>query len=152
MPFNCPSHLVSNILYFYSVSDFSQIKFPATAHVTGESIHITRITNQPTNYMEQSPSCKASSHSSSQDIIPYLLQNLKVQYYVQKSPPLFPILSQMHPLHIFPNYSLKIHSNIIFPPVPRSSELSLLFRWSNQNTVWISHLFHGCYILHPSNP
>jgi len=40
----------------------------------------------------------------------------------------------------------KSHSNIIFPSTPRSSELCLTFRFSNQNFVWISHLSHACYI------
>jgi hypothetical protein len=55
-------------------------------------------------------------------------------------------LDQMHPVHNFPPCFPKIHSNIILPSTPRSSEFSsLLLRFSNQNTVYISHLTHACY-------
>jgi hypothetical protein len=36
------------------------------------------------------------------------------------SSPLDPILSQMKPVHTFPPYFRKIHSNVIFPSTPRS--------------------------------
>jgi len=39
--------------------------------------------------------------------------------------PLVPILSQMHPVHTLPHYFPKIHSNIIFLSMPRSSKWSL---------------------------
>jgi hypothetical protein len=35
--------------------------------------------------------------------------------------PLVPVLSQMHPVHNFPPNFPKIHSNIIFSSMPRSS-------------------------------
>jgi hypothetical protein len=57
--------------------------------------------------MEQSLSWEASSHSASQEI-PRLLWNPKFPYRVHKSPPFFPILSQMHPAGKFPSYFRKI--------------------------------------------
>jgi hypothetical protein len=69
--------------------------------------------------MGQSP-WEVNSHSASQEI-PRLLWNPKVHYRVRNSPPLTPVLSQMHPVHSFPSYFLKIHSNIILPSTFRSS-------------------------------
>jgi len=46
----------------------------------------------------------------------------------------------------------KIHSNIIFPPAPKSSECSVPFRLSYQNFVYVSHLSHACYMSCPSRP
>jgi len=39
---------------------------------------------------------------------------------------------QMNPVNIFPPYFSKIHSNIIFPSMPRSSKWSLPFRLSDK--------------------
>jgi hypothetical protein len=66
--------------------------------------------------MEQSPSWEVT-----QEIL-CLLWNPKVHYHVHMSLPLVPVLWQMHPIHTFPPYIPKIHSNIILPSVPRSSE------------------------------
>jgi phage FluMu protein Com len=41
----------------------------------------------------------------------------------------------MHPVYTFPPYFLKIHSNIIFLSMPRSSKLSLPFRSFNHYLV-----------------
>jgi hypothetical protein len=89
-----------------------------------------RLTNQPTNIIDQSPSWEGNSHSSSQEI-PFLLWNPKIRYSVQKGPPLVPIVNQMHPVHTLPPHFPTIHSNIIFISAPRLSELSFHFRFSN---------------------
>jgi hypothetical protein len=44
--------------------------------------------------MEQSPTWQATIHSACQEI-PRLLGKPKIVYYVQKSPPLVPILSRI---------------------------------------------------------
>jgi hypothetical protein len=38
---------------------------------------------------------------------------------------MIPLLKQMHPVHTFPPYFFKLHSNIILPSTSRSSEWSL---------------------------
>jgi len=101
-------------------------------------------TNQLTHSMEQSVSSEANSHSVSQKI-PTFYGTQKILYHVHNSQPLITVLSHMHPLHSFPSYFPKIHSNIISLPMPRSSEWFLPFRFSDQNFVCISHLSHVCY-------
>jgi len=106
--------------------------------------------NVLTNYMERSLSWEANSRSASQEI-PRLLWNPEVNYCADKSPPLIPVLSQMHSVHTLPNYFFKIHSNIILPFTPRSSEWSLPFRVSEKNFLYISRLPHASYTTRPSN-
>jgi len=62
--------------------------------------------------MQHSPSWEAKNHSASQEI-PLDLYNPKVHYHVHKSSTLAPILRQKHPVHTYPPYVPKIHSNII---------------------------------------
>jgi hypothetical protein len=102
---------------------------------------LRKFINTHTNAIQQSPSLKANSHPATQKI-PHVLWNPKVCYRVHNSAPLVPILSQIHPVHNFPHYFPKIHSNIIFPSTPGSSEWSLPFRFSGQNSVWI-YLSHA---------
>jgi len=66
----------------------------------------------------------------------------------------------MNPLHTFPPYLPKIHFNITFPYLRRSSEWSLSFGFSDSYFVFISHVsysysmpcrFHPPCFDHPSN-
>jgi len=79
------------------------------------------------NSMDQSPYWEANSHSASQKI-PRILWNSEVHYRVHKGPPLIRILSYYN----------------ILPSTPRSSEWSLPFKFSNQNTVCIYHPSDAC--------
>jgi len=58
---------------------------------------------------------------------------LKDHYCVHKIPPPVRILSHIYPLYAVPPYFPKIHSNIIIPSTPRSSDWSLLFRFVDHN-------------------
>jgi len=71
------------------------------------------------NSMKQSPSWEVNTYSASQEII-RLLWNPKLHYRVHKSPPLDLILGQMTPIHTFALYFPKIHSDIIYPSMPKS--------------------------------
>jgi len=84
-----------------------------------------------TNSMEQSPSWQANGHSPSQEIPSFM-----VHYRVHNSQSLslcWATCVQITPSHYFP----KIHSNIILPSTPRSSEWSLPFGFSDHNFVRI---------------
>jgi hypothetical protein len=46
----------------------------------------------------------------------------------------------MHPIHIFPPYFPKIHSNVIFPSTPGSSKWSLPYRFESKYCIQFSSL------------
>ena len=82
--------------------------------------------------MEYSPSWEAEEFSASQEI-PHILWNPKVHYRIHKFPPPFPILSQLHPVHIPTSHFLKIHHNIILRSKHGSPKWFLSLSFSHQN-------------------
>jgi hypothetical protein len=76
------------------------------------------------NYMKQSPSLEANSHSAHQEI-PCPLQDLKVHYHIHKSLQMAPLLGLMNPVQTLPLYFFIIHFNIILPSMPRLPKWSL---------------------------
>jgi len=101
--------------------------------------------------MEHNPSSEANSHLASQEI-PLLLYNPKFRYRVRKSPPLAPILSQMHPLYAFSPSFPKIHSNIIFPSMSRSSRVVYSFPSFRLKFDMHFCLSYACYVPRPYHP
>jgi len=79
---------------------------------------------------------------------PRFLLNAKVRYRVHMSPTRVPILAQTNPVHSLQTYFFHIHSGIILPSTPTSTECSLPVRFSDQNVVYISHL-RACYMIRP---
>jgi len=96
-----------------------------TTYVT-DSVTEGRFNN--TNCMEQYRLWGASNHSASQEIS-YLFWNPKIHFRIHNSEPLVPVLRQMNPVHNFPIYFSKNHSNIILLSTPRLSEWCLPFRF-----------------------
>jgi len=100
--------------------------------------------------MQQSTSSEANHFSASQEI-PRIFWNQKVHCRMHKGPAPVPVLSQINSAHAPPSHFLKIHLNIIFPPIPGSSKWSLSLRFPHQNPVRTSPLSYSCYMHHPSH-
>ena len=94
---------------------------------------------------------KLSGFAANQEI-PRILWNPKVHYRTQKHPPPVPILSQHHPVPTTPSHLLKIHLNIILPPMSWSPQWSLSIRFPHQNLVNNSPFLHTCNMSRPSKP
>lgn len=86
------------------------------------------------------------SHSATQEIS-RLLWNSNTHYHVRESLGLDHTLSQENSFHNRSSYFIKVHFNAILPSVLRSSMRSLPFRFSVQNVVHISNLFHMLHAL-----
>jgi hypothetical protein len=73
---------------------------------------------------------------------------MKVNYCVNKSLPLVPILSQMYPVHTLSSCFSNIHYNIILPSTTSLPSCLFLSGFNNQNFVYFSYFSHACYMHH----
>jgi hypothetical protein len=113
-------------------------------------VRINILTNLLTYSMDQSPSWEANRFSASQGNS-CILRNPQVHYRIHKCPPPLPNLSQINPVHASTSHFLKIHLNIIFPSMFRSSKWSISLMFPHQNPVYISPLAQTCYMPRPSH-
>jgi len=86
------------------------------------------ITYSLTHSMMQSPPWEANWFAASQEI-PRISRNPKVHYRTHKRSPPVSILGQPNPVHIPTSHLLEIHTNIIHPSTPRSTQWSLSLRF-----------------------
>jgi len=100
--------------------------------------------------IQQSPSWESNRFSASQEIT-RILWNPKVHYRIHKWPPPVPILSHLDSVHTPTSHFLKIHHNIILPPMPGSPKWSLSFKHPHQYLVYASRIPHTRYIPRPSH-
>jgi hypothetical protein len=71
--------------------------------------------NELSNSMELSPSSEATSVSATQEF-PDSLLNPKVHYYIHKSPPSVPTLSETNAVHTTPSKVSMSHFSVIITP------------------------------------
>jgi len=93
---------------------------------------------QLTNSTDHSTSWKANSSSPSQET-PYLLCKPKGSLQCSQGPATDPYLRQMHPIHTFPPYFRKVHSNIVIHICLGLS--NGLFPWSFPIKILYAFLF-----------
>jgi hypothetical protein len=101
----------------YQNASIISISYPTTQLLKILVLHKKKTTillRQLTNFMELSPSSKAASCATTQELSS-TLRNPKVHYRIHKSLPLVPILSQINLVLTTLSYLPNIHFNIIHP-------------------------------------
>jgi hypothetical protein len=90
--------------------------------------------------------------SSGQGIL-HIFYNSQTCYSVQKSTPLYPVLSKMNLVYILPFSSFKIHIISFIPCMCWSYKIRVPspFRFSEQLYIFMSFLMHACYVSCPTH-
>jgi len=88
---------------------------------SSKNMRVERCIYLLTYSMVQIPSSEANWFAVSQEI-PRISGNSKVHYRTHKRPPPVPILGQPNQVHIHTSHLLEIHTNIIYPSMPRSPQ------------------------------
>jgi hypothetical protein len=83
-------------------------------------------------------------------LVPHLLWNQKTHCRLHRDQLLFPIPSQMNPLHVLITYSFMTYFKVILAFTPSSSNWFLMVSFSNKNFVGIFQKICACFMLHPS--
>jgi hypothetical protein len=94
---------------------------------------------------------RADSHSACHKYSAFFMEHEGSLSCSQK-PAIGPFLSQPNPVRPIDTYLPKVHINVIFSLVPRSSQWSLTFGTPNQNPVNTSPLPHACHMSRPPRP
>jgi len=103
------------------------------------------------NVLNSSPLTSGSKVLLEKLIVTQLVKNsppfmeLEGSLPCHNNPPLFPILNQTSLVHTFRPYFPRIHSNVILPSTPMSSDWSPPLRFSNRNFVCTFHLLCGLH-------
>jgi len=120
------------LLSFLLFSRRLNLKIPNLNCVIGECVYL--LAYLLTYSTVQSPSWAPNWFAASQEI-PRTSRHPKVHYRTHKRPPPASILDQPNPVHIPTSHLLEIHSNIIHPSTPRSSQTSLSLRFPHQDPI-----------------
>jgi hypothetical protein len=126
------SDFLSTPFPFYLLHPFNHLRTVPPIHLFS-SLYFLPLWLLTTNFMDQSSPPQANIRSASQDIL-HLLRNKKIYYRVYHSPPLVRILSNKSSPHsptVFPCDTFQYYH----PPTLKSSNASLPFGFSDQNSV-----------------
>jgi len=131
--------------------DSASCLFQHSLNVAGLRRNIQGVlTNQRNNSMEHSRSSEANSHSARQETA-LRLWNPKVHYRVHKTPPLVPILNQVHPVHTFPPSFPKSH-RILSSHLPLGLQSDLFLSDFQTKILYAFLVSHACYMFRQSHP
>ena len=124
---------------------------PAQWAAPGQNALGRRLNDMRTLTVSSQPCCYVIHCLQTDTTEERMLRKPKFRYRIHNSSPAVTIRSQSKPVHASPTHFFKIHCNIIFPSMPRSSTRSLSIRPPHQNPVCASHVSHLCHMPSPSH-